>query len=354
MLGIVTRLRTPGQFSRAVWSARKRYAYVRRTIHSARHIVKALLSTRHPVLAHLIPMRRCNLSCTYCNEYDQVSEPVPLETMCRRIDKLHELGTSIVVFSGGEPLMHKQMEQIIAHARRRGMVVGLLTNGYLLTRKRIEALNKAGLEYLQISIDNVMPDDVSKKSLKVLDQKLVLLSRFALFGVNINSVIGGEIDHPEDAIVVARRATELGFTISLGVIHDGDGQLKPLKDLEQQVYRVVRKMGKRTYGPTTGFKDRVARGEPNEWRCRAGARYLYIDEDGDVNYCSQQRGYPGIPLERYTHEDIRREYFSKKSCASYCTIYCVHAVGVLDNWRDPQKLKANVQIPSGAGVRQSD
>ena len=53
----------------------------------------------------------------------------------------------------------------------------------------------------------------------------------------------------------------------------------------------------------------------NNWKCRAGARYLYICEDGLVHYCSQQRGYPGKALAEYTVEDIRREYITEKSCA---------------------------------------
>ena len=51
-------------------------------------ILKGLTSTDHPIMAHLIPIRRCNLSCTYCNEYDDFSKPIPLETIRERIDKL--------------------------------------------------------------------------------------------------------------------------------------------------------------------------------------------------------------------------------------------------------------------------
>ena len=91
------------------------------------------------------------------------------------------------------------------------MIAGMITNGYLLTQARIESLNDAGLEHLQISIDNVKPDDVSKKSLKVLDQKLKLLAQHAVFQVNINSVLGSSVRNPEDALTVARRALELGI-----------------------------------------------------------------------------------------------------------------------------------------------
>ena len=67
------------------------------------------------------------------------------------------------------------------------MIAGLITNGYLLTAERIQRLNRAGLDHMQISIDNVMPDEVCKKSLKVLDKKLQLLAEHADFHVNINS-----------------------------------------------------------------------------------------------------------------------------------------------------------------------
>jgi MoaA/NifB/PqqE/SkfB family radical SAM enzyme len=167
-----------------------------------RFLAKGVLSTKHPVLAHIIPMRRCNLSCTYCNEYDDFSKPVPVEEMYKRLDKLAELGTTAVIISGGEPMMHPDIDKIIARIRKHGMLTCMITNGYLLTQDRILGLNKAGLEYMQISIDNVMPDDVSKKSLKVLDKKLQWLSELADFKVNINSVICGGIKNPDEALVM--------------------------------------------------------------------------------------------------------------------------------------------------------
>src|SRR5580658_8002251 len=126
---------------------------------------RALASTSHPVLAQIIPMRFCNLSCAYCNEYDKVSPPVPLEEMNRRIDHLGRLGTAMIGISGGEPLTHPDLDDIIRRMRKTGAIAGMITNGYLLNQERIERLNAAGLDHMQISIDNVEPDDVSKKSL---------------------------------------------------------------------------------------------------------------------------------------------------------------------------------------------
>src|ERR1051325_6328635 len=194
-----------------------------------RAIAKALLSTEHPFLVHIIPTRRCNLDCGYCNEYDDVSKPVPLEEMKRRLDLLADMGTSIITISGGEPLLHPELEEVIRHIRERGMIAGMITNGFLLSEKRIKSLNEAGLEHLQISIDNVTPDEVSKKSLKTLDSRLEWLAEHAVFQVNINSVLGSGVKNPEDALTIAHRAVELGFTSTVGIIHDHNGQLKPLE-----------------------------------------------------------------------------------------------------------------------------
>src|SRR5213593_2248352 len=152
-----------------------------RKARSAREFLRGLAHTAHPLLVQIIPIRRCNIDCGYCNEYDKVSPPVPADVLRRRIDKLADLGTSVVAFSGGEPMLHPDLDALIGHIRSRGMMAGLITNGYFLVPKRIEQLNRAGLDFLQISIDNVEPDDVSKKSLRLLDKKLQDLRRYGTF-----------------------------------------------------------------------------------------------------------------------------------------------------------------------------
>jgi MoaA/NifB/PqqE/SkfB family radical SAM enzyme len=311
-----------------------------------RMIGKALASTKHPILVHVIPMRQCNLACTYCNEFDDFSKPVPLEEMKTRLDLLADMGTSIITISGGEPLMHPELDEVIRHIRRRGMIAGMITNGFYLNRESIERLNAAGLEHLQISIDNVVPDDVSKKSLKTLDGRLEMLAQYAVFQVNINSVLGSGVKDPEDALKIAQRAVQLGFTSTVGIIHDNNGQLKPLGGHEQEIFEAVMELGKRSFSRFNDFQHNVARGKEHEWRCRSGSRYLYICEDGLVHWCSQQRGYPGIPLAQYTPEMRRREYLTEKFCAARCTVSCVQQVGILDNWRDPQNLKPMPMTPA--------
>src|SRR5271168_986220 len=121
---------------------RRRAKAFHRNLRGAAMAARALASTDHPLLAHIIPTRRCNLACTYCNEFDDFSKPVPTEEMKRRIDLLAALGTSIVSFSGGEPLLHPDLPELIAHIRHHGRLAGMITNGFLLSEDVIGKLNR--------------------------------------------------------------------------------------------------------------------------------------------------------------------------------------------------------------------
>ena len=112
-----------------------------------RMIAKGLSSTDHPVMAHIIPIRRCNLSCTYCNEYDTFSKPVPAEVMTERLDRLAAFGTTIITFSGGEPTLRKDLPEMVASAYRhcRPGIINIPTNGiqYKTIPRRIERVLEA-------------------------------------------------------------------------------------------------------------------------------------------------------------------------------------------------------------------
>ena len=313
-------------------------------------IAAALKSRGHPIEAQIIPIRRCNLSCTYCNEFDSSSKPVPTEEMIHRVDLLAALGTATITISGGEPLLHPDLDEIIRSIRNHRMIAGLITNGYLLSPERINRLNQAGLDHLQISIDNVQPDDVSKKSLRVLQKKLCLLAEYAQFDVNVNSVVGSSIRTPEDAVVITQSALDLGLSTTMGLIHNNSGLLQPLNRRQRTVFQQIESLKKpfHTGALYNRFHKNLAHGLPNDWHCRAGSRYLYICEDGLVHYCSQQRGHPGIPLENYGPEEIEREYHTVKGCAPYCTISCVQRGSMVDELReDPIQAIARFFPSSG-------
>ncbi|HEY1415165.1 MAG TPA: radical SAM protein [Caulobacteraceae bacterium] len=300
-----------------------------------------LASRRRPLLAHLVVTRYCNLDCAYCSEYDKVSKPAPIELLLERVDALARLGAQIVTLTGGEPMSHPRHDDVIRRIRERGMIATTITNGFLLTEMKIAGMNAAGLQELQISIDGVKPDEISKKTLKSLAGKLKLLAKHAEFHVNINSVLGISEERTQDALVVARSAKALGFSHTVGVLHDEEGTLAPLSATQRAVYDALTRGASVTHFINyLMFQKNLMAGQPNSWRCRAGARYLYICEDGLVHYCSQQRGSPGIPLADYTEADIIREYETAKPCAPFCTVSCVHQASILDAWRPQRKAAA--------------
>src|SRR4029077_17990531 len=186
---------------------------------------------------------------------------------------------------------------------------------------------------------------------KSLDGRLEMLSEWAEFQVNINSVLGSGVKNSEDALKIARRALELGFTSTVGIIHDHDGQLRPLAPRDREIFEEIMTLGKRSFSRFNQFQHNVAMGREHDWKCRAGSRYLYVCEDGLVHWCSQQRGYPGIPLTAYGPDDLEREYHHVKDCAPMCTVGCVHRVAQVDELRrDPQGTLAQ-WFPAGPGAR---
>lgn len=313
-------------------------------IDELRSIVKILIGAIRfkdfPLLAHLVITRRCNLSCTYCIEFDKVSDPVSFDMLKRRVDALAKLKTSIITISGGEPLLHPDLFEIIKYIRSKGFVTTLITNGFLLTREKIEKLNDSGLQELQMSIDSIEPNETSMKCLKLLEPKLKLLADFAQFKININSVLGISLNQTLDALVIVKHAKDYGFSSTLGLLHDEHGIHKPLEGIHLAKYKEIFKRAKSwsQWFNYFLFQRNIIEGRANNWKCRAGARYLYICEHGLVHWCSQQQGCPAIPLEDYTVDDIRREYSIKKDCSPLCTVNCAHIMSCLDRWHSKQSL----------------
>ena len=251
-----------------------------------------LFTPTAPVLVQMVVTRRCNLSCGYCNEYDDVSDPIPFERLKEQIDHVAALGTIVLTFTGGEPLLHPQLDELIAYAVSKGLQVTSITNGYPVTRTWIQRLNEAGLTFLQISIDNLEPNEVSQKSLSKIRKKLELLKEHAKFGVNVNAVLGSS--PPEATRELVGIIEKLGFYMTVGLMHGPAGQLDAglAGDQLAELYRELRARSKKTifHKGGEGWEDVMIEGGTAPFKCRAGSRYLYVDEFGKVSYCSQRRG----------------------------------------------------------------
>jgi MoaA/NifB/PqqE/SkfB family radical SAM enzyme len=304
-----------------------------------RDVAAAALDPDRPLAVNLIVTRRCNLSCAYCFEYDRVSPPVPLAMLRERIDHLVRLRTAMVTLTGGEALLHPDLPEIVAYVRERGMTALVNTNGYLLTRGRIDALNRAGLFGMQISIDNVEPNETSKKSLRVLLPKLRLLARHATFRVRVAAVL--DATAPEEAVEVTRAAMALGFDAKSALIRDEAGAFIPIDARTRRAYDAIRRLGQRAPAYLSeDFQLHLMKHGRVDWKCRAGARYFHVCENGLVHYCSSNRGKPGTPLAEYRVEDVRGAFELQKPCAQRCTQPYAHQISRIDRFRQQDRQLA--------------
>lgn len=318
-------------------------------------VAAAAADRDRPLVTHLVITRRCNLSCGYCFEYDKVSAPVPLEILKQRIDHLAKLRSVFVTLTGGESLLHPDAAELVRYVCERGMTPFLNTNGYLLTRKIIEALNDAGLYGLQLSIDNAKPNAISKKSLKPLLPKLRLLARYAKFRVRINTVLGAS--PPAEALEVARAVVAFGFDSNCSLVRDETGALIQPDPETRAAYEQIRGLGQRlpSFLDDDYTRELLDRGTM-QWKCRAGARTFLVCENGLVHLCQPRMGNPGTPLLEYGVAEIRRAFDAPKPCAATCPIAYAHHASKLDGWRGQRGIPLLVApqqsaLPAGAGRR---
>jgi MoaA/NifB/PqqE/SkfB family radical SAM enzyme len=303
-----------------------------------------------PLLTQLVVIRRCNLTCGYCNEYDSHSPPVPTQDLFDRIDHLASLGTLAITLTGGEPFLHPDLDKIVERVVSHGMICTSISNAYPVTKKRIEQMNRAGLTLLQVSVDNIEPNEMSQKSWSKIKPRLEGLRDHAKFRVNVNAVLGSS--PPQQTRELVQEIQAMGFYMTVGLLHDDQGQIDPGLIGEQlpSFYEEMRALCNKSFFHQFGEgweKKMLDHGEA-PWKCRAGARYLYVDEFGDVNYCSQRRGEPGTPLLEYTRQDLIREFHAPKGCEDNCTIACVRRASSLDQWRPQNGPPPQHRTASGA------
>ena len=103
---------------------------------------------------------RCNARCAMCNYWKIPSDPrdeLGTEEVKAGLARVAEYGCRLVNFTGGEPTLRRDLEEIVGHASSLGMWVSTVTNGSLLTRERVTALKDAGLDSLLVSLDSIDP-----------------------------------------------------------------------------------------------------------------------------------------------------------------------------------------------------
>ncbi len=102
--------------------------------------------------------RRCNLKCVHCYAQSkdiEYEDELTTEQGKELIDDLAEFGSPVILFSGGEPTMRKDLPELAEYAKSKGMRAVISTNGTLIDEKMAKVLKKIGLSYVGISLDGV-------------------------------------------------------------------------------------------------------------------------------------------------------------------------------------------------------
>jgi MoaA/NifB/PqqE/SkfB family radical SAM enzyme len=291
-----------------------------------------------PFLAQLVVTRRCNLTCGYCFEYDKTSQAIPFDILQQRLEKLRQLRTWAVALMGGEPTLHPDLLPIFHAMRRLGFRRRMMTtNGLLLSQELIDGLNTHGLTDLNVSVDGVKRNTTTVKVLETLRTRLELLAQHARFRVVLSAVIGSA--PREEVLHVIDFATSHGFSPRILLIHDEHGQLG-LSPEQLAVYAEVKRKLGRAAKEARDYRDRLIHEGEAPFRCRSGARYLYVDEWGMVRWCAQTRTAFGKPLLEYTLDDLREQFYTGKSCHTQCSVGCVRTVSAYDEWRGQRPPRA--------------
>jgi MoaA/NifB/PqqE/SkfB family radical SAM enzyme len=106
----------------------------------------------HPVLCNYYVTYRCNATCSFCDIWEKPSPYVTIEAVTRNLDDLRKLGVKVIDFTGGEPLLHRQIDQLLTLAKERKFITTLTTNG-LLYPKYAQKL-KGKIDMLHFSLDS--------------------------------------------------------------------------------------------------------------------------------------------------------------------------------------------------------
>jgi MoaA/NifB/PqqE/SkfB family radical SAM enzyme len=288
--------------------------------------------------AQLIVTRRCNLSCGYCSEYDNFSEPVPLDELKLRIDALHRLGSANITLLGGEPLMHPDIAELVRYCARKSNV-SMVTNGFLLRNSVIESLNEAGLNNLTVSVDTLHADASRyiQKSFRSLKTRLERLQRLARFDVHVTAVLCES--SKDDFRQLIEEISAFGFRMSLNLLHNHKGYIDIKGPEYLELYEHFYENAKPFTFLDYEYGKALLKGEEPDWTCRAGARYLYVDENGNVQWCASQLGRFVKPVLEYTKADLDEQSKLKKGCEAGCSVGCAFRCSLVDDDK-PAFLKA--------------
>jgi MoaA/NifB/PqqE/SkfB family radical SAM enzyme len=242
-----------------------------------------------PLSVYFSLTNRCKNRCIYCSNYrTKPGKDLPKEKIIEYIRQVQDAGAVTIGFTGGEPLMRDDLEEIIASVNDRSYTI-LFTSGYSLTPERVQSLKKSGLTIASVSIDSHYEDEQTSRrgSKKAYGEALRAINLFSEAGIytTASAVMSpsmkswNEIEGFAD-FLHKNGADELRILreIPAGKACGSGGEFdhKKIEALRASYNRDPEKI---TIMSLPGFE------MPGYCGCGAGIFHLYIDAKGNVCPC---------------------------------------------------------------------
>ncbi|GAB3504389.1 radical SAM protein [Emticicia fontis] len=169
---------------------------------------------KHPVLCNYYVTYRCNATCSFCDIWEKPSPYITLQNFKENLRDLKKLGVKVIDFTGGEPLLHRELDVLLDEAKKAGMITTVTTN-CLLYPKYAERL-KGKIDMLHFSLDS--PDEEEhnvSRGVKCFDKVMESIAiakangerpdiLFTVFEQNVDKIerVWKEITQPNDLVLI--------------------------------------------------------------------------------------------------------------------------------------------------------
>jgi MoaA/NifB/PqqE/SkfB family radical SAM enzyme len=264
-----------------------------------------------PKIAFVAVTNKCHHRCVTCDIWAQPPIEIPIERLKQAIDRLHDFGVRLILFTGGETTLYKAMPEAIAHASSRGIFSQLPTNGHRLTPERARAYRQAGLVGLGISMEHhdaqvleknrghvgvkqaILGSLESAKAAGLAVSAYVLISRLNLGA--LPEIAEHHAAAGFDGINFCYPMTDMGSTFELGGLRTGDPAAADLSPEElTRELRVVQALREKgpifVYNPAESLELALdhLEGRPVRFPCLGGSRIFWLDWKLDLYLCPKK------------------------------------------------------------------
>ena len=299
-------------------------------------LIKAYISPS-AFMVRFIPTSKCNLKCSYCWQNNSSAKEMSKENFEKYINKAVKLGAGMIDFMGGEPLIWPHIYDGIKMCNTNNLLTNITTNGTLLTKENLDNLHKSGLNYLNISIDNVDRNSVSKKTLDDLPylvDSLHYAKNNTSIIIRVNSVLTKNNFEGTRKLIEVMHNAQIPLSLGFAIPHPGSNNendiffsIKDKPVLDEIIKTVINKKrnGYNIIEPESYFVNVYKYLKKEKfWECNYPGRFGWINitPDGRIRTCTKMMKDLDMNFEELDREMLKKLRKILKQETSHCNINC--------------------------------